>query len=181
MDIQTRARNILTNPQREWPVIAGESADVASLIRDYAGPLSAIPVIARWLAVVLMFHGSFLRGAVNGVVGWVFGLVGVWLAAIVIERLAPSFASRGNTIQAMKLVVYASTPVWVAGVLNLVPELGPLILIAALYAIYLFYLGLPVLMHTPDAQVVPFMLVSALVVILLTIVVGACAAAIAGV
>ena len=74
-----------------------------------------------------------VRGFANAVVTWVFALVGAWIAAIVIEKLAPTFQSKGSTAQALKLVVYSMTPVWVAGVLYLVPQLGPLVVIAALY------------------------------------------------
>ncbi len=190
MDVQTRARNILTQPAREWPVIAAETTDVASLLRDYAAPLSAIPAICRWIGMSIVgvsfgFMGRYrvglVRGLANAIVFWVLGLVGCWVAAVIIEKLAASFQSRGDTAQALKLVVYASTPVWVAGVLNLVPALGVLILVAALYAIYLFYLGLPIVMQTPTDKVVAYMIVSAIVVLAVTIVVGMLAGAIAGV
>ena len=70
---------------------------------------------------------------------------------------------------------------WVAGVLHLVPVLGVLTILAALYSIYLFYLGLPVVMSTPTAQVIPYMLVSAVVVIVVSLVLGAVTTAMAGV
>src|SRR5262245_32888279 len=125
MDLQTRAKNITLQPAQEWPVIEGESTDVPSLIQGYAAPLSAIPALCGWLGGSLIGFGiirvGLIGGLVRGIVSWVFGLVGCWLAAIVIERLAPTFGSRGNTVQALKMVVYASTPVWVAGVLYLLP------------------------------------------------------------
>ena len=89
---------------------------------------------------------------------------------MVLEKLAPRFQSSGSTARALKLVAYASTPVWVAGVFYLLLMLAPLALIAALYAMYLFYLGVPVLMKTPYDKVVPFMVVAALVIVVLNIV-----------
>ena len=57
--------------------------------------------------------------------------------------------------------------VW-AGVASYVSSLvWPLV---ALYAFYLFYLGLPQLLRTPPEQVVPFMVVSALVIVVVNIV-----------
>ena len=82
-----------------------------------------------------------------------------------IQQLAPTFGSRGDLAQALKLVAYSYTPIWIAGVLYLIIFLAPLGIIAALYAIYLFYLGLPPVMHTPPDKVVLYMLVSAIVVI----------------
>jgi len=99
----------------------------------------------------------------------------------VIEKLAPTFQSKGSTAQALKLVVYAMTPVWVAGVLNLVPALAVLEIIAALYAIYLFYLGLAPVMGTPPDKAIPYIVVSAIVIIVISIVLGAVTAAIVGI
>ena len=189
-NLQARVTNILKQPAAEWPVIAAEPGDVASLLQGYAAPLAAIPAICRWIGfsvvgVAVPFVGTFrvgiVRGLANAIVYWVFALVGAYVAALVIEKLAPTFKSSGSTMQALKLVVYASTPMWVAGVLNLVPALSPLIILAALYAIYVFYLGLPQLMHTPSDQVIPYMLVSALVIIVVTVCLGIVTAAVAGV
>jgi hypothetical protein len=190
MSLQTRVQAILTRPAEEWRIIAAEPADVAGLLRDYAAPLAAIPAICRFIGFTLIgvsvpLLGTYRTGIVSGFVGavvsWVMALVGAWIAAIVVEKLAPTFQSRGDTVQAMKLVVYAMTPVWVAGVLNIIPALSVLVLLAALYAVYLFYLGLPVLMNTPSNQVIPYMVVAAIVVIIVSFVLGLVAAAISGV
>ncbi len=189
MTLQDRVTKILTKPADEWRAIAAESADTTSLIRDYAAPLAAVPAVCRLIGLTLVgvsvaFLGTYRVGIVQGlslaVVSWIFSLVGVWIAAIVVEKLGPTFQSRGSTVDAMKLVVYAMTPVWIAGVLNLVPALGVLAILAGLYAIYLFYLGLPILMNTPSEKVVPYMVVSALVIIVISVVLGVIAAAITG-
>src|SRR5262245_28842092 len=171
--LTTRVTNILTKPADEWPVVSTEPTDTAGLMTGYAAPLAAIPAVCSWIGWSVIGIGFYRRGLVSGLAGaivsWVFALVGAFIGAIVIEKLAPTFKSSGSTIQALKLVVYASTPMWVAGVLNLVPPLAVLAILAALYAIYLFYLGLPVLMKTPSDQVIPYMIVSAIVIIVITV------------
>jgi hypothetical protein len=178
MDLKTRAQNMVTKPAVEWPVVAAESTTPAELITGYAAPLAAIPAICSFIGGTFIGYGvpgigmvrttSLIGGLFAAIISFVLGLVGLYVGAIVIEKLAPTFQSRGNTTQALKTVVYASTPVWLAGVFNLIPGLGGIIgLLAALYAIYLFFLGLPHTMHTPESQVVPYMLVSALVVIVI--------------
>ena len=190
MSLQTRVVAILTKPADEWRTIVAEPATVEGLLRDYAAPLAAIPAIAQFIGFSLIgitvpFGGAIrigiVRGFANAVVGWVFALVGAWISAIVIEKLAPTFQSKGNTAQALKLVVYSMTPVWIAGILNLVPVLAVLTLIAALYAVYLFYLGLPPVMSTPSEKVIPYMVVSALVIIVISFVLGAIATAMVGI
>ena len=76
-------------------------------------------------------------------------------------------------------MIYSSTPVWIAGVLSLIPMLGVLTIIAALYGLYLLYIGLPVLMKNPEdksigytALIVVCYIVAALIV---SVVIGALA------
>jgi hypothetical protein len=175
MNLQKRITTLLTRPHAEWQVIAAERTDVPSLYREYIAVLAAIPALS--LVLGLMVFGVPLLGRwglaaalTAGVASYVSALVSPLLAAFIIERLAPRFASGGDTVQALKLVAYASTPLWVGGVVYLVVVLAPLIVLAALYAIYLFYVGLPYVMKTPPEQVVPFMVVSALAIIVLNIV-----------
>jgi hypothetical protein len=186
--LQTRVVNILKSPATEWPVIAAEPTDVGTLYREYIMILAAIPVVATFIGqsiigVTMPFSGPYRTPMVNGIslmiVSYVMALVGVYINAVVIEWLAPKFGSSGSRVDALKMVAYASTPMWVAGALNVLPLLGMLVLLAMLYGIYLFYLGLPVVMKTPPDQVVGFMVVAAVVMIVVSLVMASVSAALA--
>jgi hypothetical protein len=189
MDLKTRATNIMTKPAAEWPAIADERTTPMDLVTTYAAPLSAIPAICSFIGLSIVGMSIPLMGTIrtpiasgltSAVVRFVLGLVGLYVSAIIIEKLAPTFQSRGDTTQAMKLVVFASTPVWVAGILQIIPALGLLVILAALYAVYLFYLGLPTVMHTPGDKVIPYMVVAAIVIFVINLCFGFVAAAVSG-
>src|SRR6185295_2380281 len=159
----------------EWAVIAHEGGDVQYIYINYVILLAAIPAAA--LLVGLIIIGDPLIGRPG--ITWSFAaalaqyvnfLLTPIVGAVVIQQLAPKFRSHGDTLDALKLVAYSTTPVWLAGAINIVPLLGFLILVGAVYALYLFYVGLPVMMKTPPDQVVPFMVVSAIVVLVVSIV-----------
>jgi len=180
--LQTRVVNILKQPASEWPAIAAESTDAGRLYREYIIPLSAIPVVASFIGTTLLgsvlVAGGVMRGGLIRLLGfaiasYVIGLVGLYIDAVVIEWLAPKFKSSGTRVDALKVVAYSMTPVWIAGILHLVPWLGVLTIFAAIYAIYLCYLGLPRVMKTPQDQVVIFMIVAAVVIIVVHMVLGA--------
>lgn len=185
-----RVTRILKDPKAEWPVIEAEATTTEQLYRSYIAPLAAIPPIATFIGMSLIgmsvpFIGHYRVGIFSGiahaVVSWVLALVGVYVAALIINKLAPTFDSTSNDLQALKLVAYANTAGWVAGVFYVIPALGILAVLGGLYSIYLFYVGLPVMMKTPETKVVPYMVVSALVIIVVFIVMGLVAAAITGV
>ncbi|MFN8007856.1 MAG: Yip1 family protein [Terriglobia bacterium] len=180
MNLQNRIVNILMKPNEEWPVIADEATDVATLYKEYIAVMAAIPAICGFLGVVILginlpvvgaYRVSISSALTGMVVQYVLSLAGIYLAAIIIDQLAPNFQSSGGLIQALKVVAYGATPSWVAGVLGLIPALGILGAIASLYGIYLVYLGLPPVMKTPPEKVLPFMAVSAVVVVVIFVVI----------
>ena len=181
MNLQERITRILKQPKIEWPVIEAEPTDVATLYRSYIAPLAAIPAICGFIGMVVIgysvpFVGRYRFGVAEAlrveVVQYIGQLIGCFLGALIVAKLGPKFNSRDDQVQALKLIAYSTTPVWLAGVLNLIPALSVLTIFAGIYAIYLYYLGLPVLMKTPAEKVIPYMVVSVLVTIVVWIVLG---------
>ena len=153
-----RAKSILVHPRAEWQVIDGETATIASLYRGYVIPLSAIPPVATFIGMTvfgvrLPFAGSFrvpLSSAMStAVLSYVLGLVGVFVFALLINGLAPTFAGRKDQVQALKVAAYGATASWVAGIAGLIPNLS-LLAILGLYSLYLVFTGLSVLMKVPE-------------------------------
>jgi hypothetical protein len=72
----------------------------------------------------------------------------------------------------MKLAVYSMTPAWLAGVFALIPGLG-FLRILGLYSLYVFWLGLPVLMGPPPDKTAPYAIATFLSGIVLWVVVTA--------
>jgi hypothetical protein len=62
--------------------------------------------------------------------------------------------------EGVRLIGYAMTPFWIAGLSYLVVGLAPIVAIGGIYSVYLFFLGLTPIMDTPSEQRVPFTLVT---------------------
>jgi hypothetical protein len=138
--------------------------------------LAAIPAAA--IALGRLGRYGLSAALYAGVSSYVAGIVLPLVVALVLERIAPRFQSDRSFPRALKLVAYAWTPLWIVGVVYLIFFLTPLVLIAGIYAIYLFYAGLPVLLKTTYDKVVPFMVVSAIAVLVVSIVLSSVLAAI---
>jgi Yip1 domain len=190
VNLQSRILNILTKPKEEWPVIANESTDVVTLYKEYVAPLSAIPAICGFLGMttigVTVPSMGNIRAPIGSaftelVVGYILALLATYLAALVVNKLAPTFQSGGGIVPALKMVAFSSTAVWVTGIVRVVPALGALLLLAALYGIYLFYLGLPSVMKTPADKVIPYTIVCAVVIVVISVVLTSVAGVFTGV
>jgi hypothetical protein len=189
MALLDRVKAICLKPNTEWPVIEAETTSTNALMMGYAVPLAAITPIAGFIGGVVVgrsipFVGSYhvpLGSALTlAVVSYVLALVGLFVLSLIINALAPSFGGQKNGAQALKLAVYAQTPAWIAGVFTILTSLSWLPIIAAIYGLYLFYLGLPVLMKNPKEKSVGYTVVVIICAIVLYVVIGAVAAAVGG-
>lgn len=181
-----RVKRIIASPKTEWPVIAAEPATIGGIYRNYVAILAAIPAVAMALGL-LIFGLSLIVVTVrpsvgyvisNAIVSYVLSLIGVYVLALIIETLAPSFGGEKNRLQAFKLAAYSYTPAWVAGILYLLPSLAMLVLIASIYSIYLLYLGLPILMRSAPEKTAVYLLAIVVAGIVLAVVVTAVTGAI---
>ncbi|MDP2261188.1 MAG: Yip1 family protein [Caulobacter sp.] len=167
-----RVQDILLRPKPTWDVIAAEPATVKGLFTGYIMILAAIGPVCQFLGSML--GGGFLFAPftlVAAVVGYGLSLAGVYIMALVIDGLAPSFGGEKNQIQALKVAAYGSTAAWLAGVFNLVPMLA-FLGILGLYSLYLLYLGLPNLMKTPADKAIGYTAVVVIAMLVVYAVIG---------
>ena len=175
-----RVQDILLKPKETWPVIEAEPTDAAALFKQYVVILAAIPPIASFIGMSLVGVGAFgvhirvpiLSGLVSAVLSYVVSLAMVWVLALIVDALAPRFGGTKNPLNALKVVAYAMTAGFVAGVLHLLPMLSVLGVLAALYGIYLLYTGLPVLMKCPPDKAIGYTAVVTICGIVAGILVG---------
>jgi hypothetical protein len=162
MNLVERVKNILLTPKEEWPKIEPEPASVQSIYVGYIMILAAIGPIAMMLR-------SFPLGLVTGIVTYVVGLGMIYLLALIVDLLAPTFGGEKNFTQSLKLTAYSYTAAWIAGIFQLLGALAGLIgLLAAIYSFYTFYLGVPAMKKCPQDKAVGY----TIVVVLCGIVIG---------
>lgn len=170
MALVDRVKNIIVSPATEWPKIAEEPATTQAILTGYVLILAAIGPIA--MAISLLAHG-IVGGIAAGIVTYVVSLVVVFVVAWIADALAPSFGGQKDFVAALKLVAYAHTAAWVAGIFRLIPYLGGIIgLIAGIYSLYTFYLGAPVLKKCTTEKAVGYTLVVIVCVIVLWVLLG---------
>jgi len=179
MDIVQRAQAILIKPREEWVRIKAEPSTPAGLFTSYAMILAAVPPGFQFLRRILIErlpmvgHWPVGRALASAIVAYVLSLATVYLFALVVNELAPHFGSSKNMTSALKLAVYAMTPVWVAGVFSIFSGPWAVSVLASLYGFYLLYLGFDTpVMETPKDKVGGYLGVSILVALGLYVVVN---------
>lgn len=183
-----RVRDILTQPKTEWEVIAREPSTVQSILTGYVLILAAIGPIAMLIGQQLFGYqvlGVTYRPGLGysiamALLTYIGSIASTYVLAMVIDALAPNFGGTKNMTQAFKVAAYAGTPGWVAGALLIIPMLGLIAWLGAIYGIYLMYLGLPRLMRVTEDKAVGYTVVAVVVEFVLLIVIGMIVGALVG-
>ena len=174
-----RAIRIISNPKQEWLVIGNENPSVGNLIFGYTLVLTLIPAISTFFAYGIIGVEqmgtsimSIPAGLIQSITQIISSLIGVYLFAWVIDKLAPSFGSEKNFGKSLQLAVYSTTAQWLAGIFLLFDGTRWLSYAAGLYSIYLLITGLPVLKRTPPNRVTGFVVVTIICVLLISFVIS---------
>jgi hypothetical protein len=148
MSIVERVKGMLISPRAEWAKVAAEPMTVQGIYTGYVMILAAIAPLA-----MLVGFGSVRFAIAN----YLTVLVMTAVIALIVDFLAPHFGGSKDFVGALKLSAFSYTPAYLGGILHLLGAAGGLlILLAALYAYYLFYLGAPVLKKSAPEKALVF-------------------------
>ena len=99
--------------------------------------------------------------AVVGVVA-VF-ISGVFVLALLLSAVAPTFGGQKNDVQALKAAAYSHTSAWLGGAFSLIQALWPVKWIFFVYTFVLLFIGLPIVMKVPSQQSVAYAAVGVII------------------
>jgi len=181
MNLVERAKKLILQPAQEWKVIDAETQTVQGLYTQYVMILAAIPAVCGFIGLSLIGIGAFgatyrmpmASGVAHMVVSYLLALGSVYVLALIIDALAPNFGGQKNFMQALKVSAFTPTAAWLAGVFSIIPSLGIICALLSLYSLYLLYVGLPILMKTPEDKTIPYIVVVIIAAIVLFVVVAA--------
>src|SRR5579875_456802 len=149
MNVINRAKNIIAQPRLEWTVIDSEPANPGQIISGYVLPLAGLAAIAAFIGYGFIGVGGMFGFRVVGI-NWglyqalsvlVGAIISVYITALVVDVLAPSFNSQKNFGRSLQLVAYSFTPAWIGGLLNIFPPIAMIGALFGLYGFYLMYVG----------------------------------------
>jgi len=83
------------------------------------GPLATIidmPIVGIRVPFAGSFRVPFIMPVTSSIVKYILTLVGVYVLALIINGLVPTFSGRKNINQALKVAAYSHTPGWMVGI-----------------------------------------------------------------
>jgi hypothetical protein len=157
---------------------ANRESDVSlnKLMINYVAVLAAVPFIGTLLGDLWYYraiHAFYAYAFSLAVVTYIFDIIAVFVAGFIVWKLAPSFGTVTTQVRATRLVAFAFTPAFLIGILNIIPPISFISILGLLYGLYILYLGVPILMNTPQEKVLTYVVVSVVATLIVYVVIGA--------
>jgi Yip1-like protein len=175
-----RLKGILLQPGATWKAIDGEFTKPAALYKGWVLPLALIGPICGALGTLVFGLNFGVVGtyrvpiqtiATIAVVDYGLSIVGVFVLSMIISILAPTFGGQKNDVQGLKVAAYGSTPWFVAGVFQLLPQLALVGILVSLYTVYLVFSGVPIVMKPAKDQAMGYAIVAVLAAVVVALIV----------
>jgi hypothetical protein len=137
-----------------------QTVSVNSLMFNYVAILALIPLVGRLIAdfAYESSHGRIAYAIGGSIIAYILDLIAVFVIGYVIWKLAPSFKTSATQEKATMLSAFVYTPVFLIGILSIVPILGYLAVLGLLYGLYILYRGLPIILNTPADKTVMYVI-----------------------
>jgi len=146
--ILLRIRNILVRPRDEWQVIKEEKTTYGDLITGYCALISAVPPVAA-VTERFIFNRGIVSNAVQSPFGYVIATNVLWYLVIMVNVIITGVIitvivakkEPGWGLPGLQLASYSYTPLFLVGILIIIPRLALLIYPAILYSSICFFSG----------------------------------------
>ena len=168
MKIINQAKSVLLNPKGALQNAKNDKVETMEIIMYLA--IIGVPTLIGYIIGygVIGFRGVFIGASVGAAIAYyIVAIIGIIAFGYIINVFAPTFKSKQNNMQALKLVTFSSTPWLLAGIFYLYPPIWFLVLLAGLYGLYILYIGIPIFMETPKDQHIPYLIVSIIIFIVI--------------
>ncbi len=150
------------HPKEEWGSIHKERYSVAHVFMAQISILAAIPAVCMFIGTTQIgwsltgtdFVKLTVGSALSAAVAFYFACwVAVAFIAYAIHWMEKTYGGHVNMNECLILTTFTATPLFMSGLAGLYPMLwfNVLVGLAALcYAVYLLYVGVPVIMEIPE-------------------------------
>lgn len=171
--IADRVKGILVNPRAEWEKIKPETITNKELILFYVLPFAAVAALISFFVIWISTYLSFFLALRFGILKLITPIITIIVTAVVINELADIFDSTKNLNNAFKLITYSFTPVLLVDIIVSISWTLVFLSIFGLYGVYIFWLGLPRMMNSPDDRRLVYTIAAVATVIILDVAISA--------
>lgn len=155
---------IFLNPRKEWESIRDDGCTVGKCYLSYVFLLAAIPPVSGYFGTTMFGWEIGARGAVKlspdsaliiALAYYLVMLVGVFTMGAMIRWMSMTYGAEQSLGRCTTLAAFVATPIFLVGIVELLPILWLNFVIglpALAYSVYLLYTGVPIMMEVSEEK-----------------------------
>lgn len=175
-----RLKNLLTNPNQTWLEISQEQNTVQNILKYQLLVFALIPVLCAFISDAVIGIEMFNKihrkpiysSLVNSFLYYLSIIAFVFLLSFGLKVITIFFELKVGFINTFKIINYSIFPILFFSLLNLIPGASFLVYLIAIYSIYIFYKGLPIVIKNQhDKSIILTTLLMVLLIIVISLLV----------
>jgi len=175
-ELYFRTRNLLLRPAVEFEAIANEEKSIKRINTSVVIPFAGVVGLSELLGMIFTHIrsplDSFIYVFLSALIVFLIVFIQTYLSGKLIALLGKNINSKNHKDAGYALVAYSQIPFYLSlAFVKVFPSLLFMIILG-IYSIYLFYIGLDILLKIPLARKMQFLILSIIIIIILFITVS---------
>ncbi len=157
-----RTKYFIINPGKAWEVVHREERPMKFVRGSFFLPLIILVTISAFLGSMFFINTTLkpMYSVLAAVNTFLFLYLGVYGSAFVVREIMRAMDLGHDFLVAFKLVAYSMAPIFLSLTVSRLFESLLFINVLGLYGLYIFWIGMEVMVNPPDHKKLPMIIAS---------------------
>ena len=157
-----RTKYFIINPGKAWEVVHREERPMRFVRGSFFMPLIILVSVSAFLGSMFFINTTLkpMYSVLAAVNTFLFLYLGVYGSAFVVREIMRAMDLGHDFLVAFKLVAYSMAPIFLSLTVSRLFESLLFINVLGLYGLYIFWIGMEVMVNPPDHKKLPMIIAS---------------------
>jgi len=164
-----RTKYFIINPGKAWEVVHREARPMVFVRGSFFLPLIILVSVSAFLGSMFFINTTLkpMYSVLTAVTTFLFLYLGVYGSAFAVREIMRAMDLGHDFLVAFKLVAYPMAPIFLSLTVSRLFESLLFINVLGLYGIYIFWIGMEVMVNPPDHKKVPMIIATVVTMLLI--------------
>jgi len=157
-----RTKYFIINPGKAWEVVHREERPMKFVRGSFFLPLIILVTISAFLGSMFFINTTLkpMYSVLTAITTFLFLYLGVYGSAFAVREIMRAMDLGHDFLVAFKLVAYSMAPIFLSLTVSRLFESLLFINVLGLYGLYIFWIGMEVMVNPPDHKKLPMIIAS---------------------
>jgi hypothetical protein len=164
-----RTKYFIINPGKAWEVVYREERPMKFVRGSFFMPLIILVSISAFMGSMFFINTTLkpMYSVMTAVSTFLFLYLGVYASAFVLREIMRAMDLGHDFLVAFKLVAYSMAPIFLSLTVSRLFESLLFINVLGLYGLYIFWIGMEVMVNPPDHKKLPMIIATVVAMLII--------------